>query len=152
MGTSVGARALKTYESVIVVLMQVLLVIVVALGTVHLFRILFARSRATWGEIHTPADLFPLAQHAFGGVLVVILGLELIETLKTYFREHRVRLEIILIVSIIALGRHVIMVDFEHMSGGQLAGIGALMFSLTAGYFLIARSHGTGTGENTGQD
>jgi uncharacterized membrane protein (DUF373 family) len=46
--------------------------------------------------------------------LTVILALELLETLKAYFAEHRVRLEVILIVSIIAVGRHALEIDFDH--------------------------------------
>ena len=63
------------------------------------------------------------------------------ETLKTYFHEHRVRVEVILIVSIIAVGRHIIQVDYEHMSGSQLIGLGGLMLALTGGYFLVTKTH-----------
>jgi uncharacterized membrane protein (DUF373 family) len=68
------------------------------------------------------------------------LGLELLETLRTYFSEHRVRLEVILIVAIIAAGRHVIQLDFEHIDGLALIGMAAVVLSLTAGYFLIRKS------------
>ena len=74
-------------------------------------------------------------QRAFGGVLVVVLGLELIETLKVYFHEHQVRVEVIMIVGLIAVGRHVIQVDYEHVEASQLIGLGALIVALALGYY-----------------
>ena len=43
----------------------------------------------------------------------------------------------ILIVAVIAVSRHIIQLDFEHADGFVLIGIGALVISLTAGYFLV---------------
>jgi len=139
--TSLGNRLLGKFELIVIVLLQILLVVIVAFATAHLFTLLLRRLPASWEEIHTADDLLPAMQRAFGGVLVVVLGLELMETLKTYFHEHRVRVEVILIVSIIAVGRHIIQVDYEHMSGSQLIGLGALMLALTGGYFLVTKTH-----------
>jgi len=71
----------------------------------------------------------------------VVLGLELLETLRAYFTEHRVRLEVILVVAIIAVGRQVIQIDFEHTPGMVLLGLSGLILALTLGYFLIKKSH-----------
>ena len=59
------------------------------------------------------------------------------ETLRVYFKSHRVRLETILAVAIIAIGRHVINLDVEHMSGSSLIGIAAIVLVLTGGYFMV---------------
>jgi uncharacterized membrane protein (DUF373 family) len=140
--SSVGGRLLVKFELTVIVLLQFLLVVVVAVATANLFKLFFTRIPATWGEVQRADELLPVMQRAFGGILVVVLGLELIETLKTYFHEHRVRLEVILIVSIIAVGRHIIQVDFSHMAGSELIGMGVLMLSLTGGFFLVTKTHG----------
>jgi len=77
-------------------------------------------------------------------VLLIVLGLELLETLRVYFAQHRVRLEIILVVAIIAVARHVINLDFHHLSGAEIAGTAALFLALTGGYYLVKRA-GAGT-------
>ncbi len=141
MRPSLGHRVLEKFEAVTIALLQLLLVVVVTVGTAHLFVLLFQRLPASWAAVHTADDLHVVMQRAFGGVLIIVLGLELIETLKVYFREHKVRVEVILIVSLIAVGRHVIQVDYTHLTGMQLVGLGALVVSLAAGYFLIARAH-----------
>jgi uncharacterized membrane protein (DUF373 family) len=71
----------------------------------------------------------------------VLLGLELIETLKTYFAEHYVQIEGILIVAMIAAGRHIVQIDFDHLGGPTLVGAAALIVALAVGYFLVESTH-----------
>jgi uncharacterized membrane protein (DUF373 family) len=51
-----------------------------------------------------------------------------------------VRLEIILVVAIIAVGRHVINLDVQHLSGAEIAGVAALILALTGGYYLVKKA------------
>ncbi|MGH8422923.1 MAG: phosphate-starvation-inducible PsiE family protein, partial [Pseudomonas fluorescens] len=88
-------------------------------------------------SIDTVPELVKSVQKAFSGVLLIILGLELMETLRVYFKSHRIRLETILTVAIIAVGRHVINLDVEHMTGASLIGVAAVVLALTGGYFLV---------------
>jgi uncharacterized membrane protein (DUF373 family) len=89
----------------------------------------------------TDAETLQLTmQRAFGGALVVLLGLELIETLKQYTADHHVRVEIVFLVGLIAVGRHVIQVDYGHAPMGELFGMAAVILALAAGYFLVRRS------------
>lgn len=78
-------------------------------------------------------------QRGFAGILLVLIGLELLETLRAYLHDRHVRLEIVLLVAVIALGRHIIQIDVEHVSAASLLGIAALMLALTGGYYLIRR-------------
>jgi uncharacterized membrane protein (DUF373 family) len=134
------------FERVAIVLMQIALMIVLALAIyeigVLLYRVIAAQLVGAAGapQVETVSDLQKAVQRAFAGVLLIILGLELLETLRTYFVEHRVRLEVILIVAIIAVGRHIIQLDLEHIPGLTLVGIGVLILALTGGYFLIRKS------------
>ena len=85
-------------------------------------------------------ELQPLVLRAFGGVMLVLLGLELLESLKTFAVVHQVRLEMILVVATIAASRHVILLDFEHVDGLSLIGASALLIALTLGYALVRKS------------
>jgi uncharacterized membrane protein (DUF373 family) len=76
-------------------------------------------------------------------VLIVFLGLELLETFKVYYQEREIRVEAVMVVAIIAVGRQIIEVDLEHTSGPVLLGIAALLIALASGYFLIKRSLGS---------
>lgn len=134
---------LSRFELITIAAMQILLIFAVATATTVLF-VLFARNlieEAT--KIETVADLLPAMQQSFAGILIVVLGLELLETLKTYFTRHHVRVEVILVVAIIAIGRHVIKTDFEHTPGIVLLGLAALILALVLGYFLVKKSQVT---------
>jgi uncharacterized membrane protein (DUF373 family) len=132
-------------ELAVVTAMQVLIIAVVIASAILLY-ILFARNLIPQiSEIGSVAGLLPAVQQSFAGVLTVVLGLELLETLKTYSVEHHVRLEIILVVAIIAIARHLLQIDFEHTAGTVLLGISAVIIALTCGYFLVRKSHPAST-------
>jgi uncharacterized membrane protein (DUF373 family) len=127
-------------ENVIVAALQALLLAAVALATI-LLCFLFVRGLILNVPHTTSIDvLHELLDRTFGGVLIVFLGLELLETFKVYYQEREIRVEAVIVVAIIAVGRHIIEVDWERTSGSELLGIAALLIALAAGYFLIKRS------------
>lgn len=77
----------------------------------------------------------------FGLFLIVLIGLELFETVKSYFREHIVHVECIFMVAMIAVARKVIMLEYTKTEPLAFAGIAALVFALAAGYYLIKRAN-----------
>ena len=145
MISSYTNRLIGKFEALVIALLQLLLVVAVTVGTAQLFILFIRRLPQAWTDIANAEDLHSAMQHAFGGVLVVVLGLELIETLKVYFHEHQVRVEVIMIVGLIAVGRHVIQVNYEQVEAAQLIGLGALIVSLALGYFLVGRSSKSNT-------
>jgi uncharacterized membrane protein (DUF373 family) len=91
----------------------------------------FGRS---WTQIDSIAELQQAVQALFAGVLLVVLGLELMDTLRNYFIEHRLRVEFLISVALIAVARHVIQLDYEHASPWVVIAIALLTFSLAASY------------------
>jgi uncharacterized membrane protein (DUF373 family) len=75
----------------------------------------------------------------FGSFLLVLIGIELLETITAYAAEHEVRAEIILIVAIIALARKIITVDLKALTPGSLLGLAALIAALGVTHHLIKR-------------
>jgi uncharacterized membrane protein (DUF373 family) len=88
----------------------------------------------SWSQIDSIAELQQAVQSLFAGVLLVVLGLELMDTLRNYFIEHRLRVEFLISVALIAVARHVIQLDYEHASPWLVIAIAVLMFSLAASY------------------
>ena len=106
------------------------IVAAIAIVVVLLFR---GIPRAT-AEINNVAELQQAIQSLFAGVLLVVLGLELMETLRNYFIEHRLRVELLICVALIAVARHVIQIDYEHTDPGLVAAMAFLVLSLSASY------------------
>ena len=88
----------------------------------------------SWTQIDSITELQTAVQDLFAGVLLVVLGLELMDTLRNYFIEHRLRVEFLISVALIAVARHVIQLDYEHASPWLVSAIAVLMFSLAASY------------------
>lgn len=79
-----------------------------------------------------------------GAFLLVLIGVELLDTIKAYFRENTIHVEIVILLAIIAVARKVILLDPTNMSGYEfgveLMGIGVIVVGLAAGYYLIKKS------------
>jgi uncharacterized membrane protein (DUF373 family) len=146
--STLNTTAISRFERFVVTILQWLLILVIVIALIELGAVIFrVIATALAGDasslllrMDSIAELQHSVQRTFAGVLLIILGLELLDTLKVYFTEHRLRLEVILIVAIIAVGRHIIQLDLERLEATVLLGIGVLVVALTAGYFLIKRA------------
>ena len=139
-------RITAHFERIVIVALQLLLLLILTVAIIEIFILVYhaIENRLAGGLGILGAETVPqlqrTIQHAFAGILLIILGLELLDTLRTYFTEHRLRLEIILIVATIAIGRHIIVLDFEHADGFVLVGIAAITIAVTGGYYLVRRA------------
>ncbi|KAF5075897.1 phosphate-starvation-inducible PsiE family protein [Methanoculleus horonobensis] len=73
-----------------------------------------------------------------GYFLLVLIGLELLETIKAYLDRREFHVEVILLVAIIAIARKVILLDTS--TAGELIGIALVVIALSGGYYLIRRA------------
>jgi uncharacterized membrane protein (DUF373 family) len=78
----------------------------------------------------------------FGVIMNIVIILELFETIKMYLKESKFHAEIILLVTIIAVSRGIIMIEFkgEQFEPLMIFGIAALILALASSYYLIKRS------------
>jgi uncharacterized membrane protein (DUF373 family) len=79
-----------------------------------------------------------------GAFLLVLIGVELLDTIKAYFHENAIHVEIVMLLAIIAVARKVILLDPANMTssefGFELMGIGVIVVGLSAGYYLIKKA------------
>jgi uncharacterized membrane protein (DUF373 family) len=76
----------------------------------------------------------------FGIFLLVLIGIELLDTIKVYLKESVVHVEVVVLVAIIALARKVVVLKIEELSGELTIGIGVLIISLALAYYLIKKA------------
>jgi uncharacterized membrane protein (DUF373 family) len=88
----------------------------------------------------------------FAFFLMVLIGLELVETIKMYLDENVFHVEVVVLVAIIAVARKIIVIDYDSVSYEMLLSIGALMIALSAGYFLLKRATTPSKSEEFGDD
>jgi uncharacterized membrane protein (DUF373 family) len=127
---------LKRFERLIIMALLVMMVFVVFLTTIELGVILVQEM------LKAPFLLLNMEEmlYVFGFFLMVLIGIELMETVKIYLEEETVHVEVILMVAIIAVSRKVIIMDIKKVGALDLLGVAAIVLALSSGYFLIKRS------------
>lgn len=74
----------------------------------------------------------------FGSILLVLIGVELLETFKNFKQDKTFNVLIALLVALIAISRKVIVMEIEgDPSEAELVGISALIVALSLGYYLV---------------
>lgn len=73
----------------------------------------------------------------FGLFLNVLIALELLENITAYLKKHVVQVELVVVTSIIAVARKIIILDFEKTSGIDLIGLALAIFALAISYWII---------------
>jgi uncharacterized membrane protein (DUF373 family) len=128
---------LKLFEKLVVVSLVGMMALVVTLATLELGWIIVK------DIITPPVFLLEINEllDIFGLFLLVLIGIELLDTIKSYLAEHKLHVEIVLVVAMIAIARKVIILDTEKLSDLTLIGIGAIILALAIGYFLVKQSH-----------
>jgi uncharacterized membrane protein (DUF373 family) len=133
-------RWVDVFERVIVAALLIMLAVMVLMGTVSLAILMVRNGLGRFHGVGDAGELQSAMQRGFGGLLVVLLGLELMETIRKYESQHEIRVEVVFFVGLIAIGRHVIQIDYDHVDAGQLLGVAAVTVALAAGYFLVKRA------------
>lgn len=126
---------LKRFEKVIITALIVMMVLVILLATIDLAWII-VKDIAT-----PPVFLLNIDEllEIFGFFLLVLIGIELLETIKAYLFENVVHVEIVLEVALIAIARKVIILDLEKYSHLTVYGIAALIVAIAVAVYTVKR-------------
>jgi uncharacterized membrane protein (DUF373 family) len=120
----------------------VYLILIILLGIVILFSISELITLMYTGLV--VQTIYRLDNHElvnlFGFFLLVIIGIELLETLRTYLIENTIHFEIVILVALIAIARKVIIIEPENMDGIVLIGIGVIIVALGGAYYLFKKA------------
>ena len=128
---------LKFFEKLIVFALVGMMALVVALATIELGWIIVK------DIIEPPIFLLDINEllDIFGLFLLVLVGIELLDTIKTYLAKRELHTEVVLLVAMIAVARKVIILDEAKLSAPMLLGIAAIIVALGISYYLLKLSH-----------
>lgn len=111
--------------------LALLLIIVIALIDLILFLSQDVLSQEPIGFFNK--TLFEL----FGLFLNILIALELLENITAYLKKHVVQLELVLVTSLIAVARKIIIFDLDKKSSDDLMALGVATLCLSTGYVLV---------------
>ncbi len=133
-------KPLEKFEGFVVAALCLLMALLVMVMLAVVGYIFLTRVWKFAAHIGDFSELQKASLHSFAGILLVLLGLELLETVKIYFREHNVRVEVILLLGLIAMGRHVLEIDLYSINPMVLFGFSSLVLALAVSYFFVKRA------------
>jgi uncharacterized membrane protein (DUF373 family) len=106
------------------------LVILAAIGDLgfFLFQELFS---APYGKFST--TLYTI----FGLFLNILIALEILENITAYLKKHVLQVELVIVTSLIAVARKIIILDLKQVSAMDIIGLGVAIFALAISYWII---------------
>lgn len=128
----------KKLEHLVTMVLIGMLAVVVLLATVELGWTIVK-------DVTAPPVLFPGIEkllELFGKFLLVLIGIELLETMRAYATAHVVRVDVVLTVAIIALARKIVVLEPDHVSSLTMLGIAALVAAISGAYHVFVRTRG----------
>ncbi|HAJ98999.1 MAG TPA: phosphate-starvation-inducible E-like protein [Bacteroidales bacterium] len=137
-------RGSNYVERIIIKALIVMMTLLLVVATLQL-AYEFALSIVVTPQLVALPDLLSL----FGTFLMVLIGIELLDTVKVYLKEHVMHVEVVILVAVMAVARKVIVMDFDKMSGLEIIGIGCLLVALAVGYYLVRKAGGCDFGQDT---
>ncbi|MHB9031319.1 MAG: phosphate-starvation-inducible PsiE family protein [Candidatus Latescibacterota bacterium] len=129
-------RFSELFERYIMFFTLILMMISIVFGTAELVWILVQEI------LHPPIMMLDIDRllEFFGFFMMILIGLELMYSIKTYLKKEMIQVEIVLIVAIIAIARKIIILDARSLDGITLLGLGVLVVALAAGYYLMRKA------------
>lgn len=125
---------LKVVESIVAKLLSIGMVIVLVVAITDLFLFLAQ-------EIFAPPHGFFAVTlfEIFGLFLNILIALEVLENITAYLKRHVVQVELVIVTSLTAIARKIIIFDFSKAGGFELIGLGVAVLALSISYLIVRR-------------
>lgn len=127
---------IESVEVVVSKLLSLLMLVVIfaALGdlAIFIFQEILSQSEGSFSQ-----NLFKV----FGLFLNVLIALEILENITGYLKKHVLQVELVIVTSLIAIARKIIILDLKVTEGIEIIGLGIAILSLSISYFIIRSSN-----------
>jgi uncharacterized membrane protein (DUF373 family) len=120
-------------EKYIAIALLILMGVVVVSGAVEVGYEVLTSMIEPPGFFLGVAELFDI----FGLFLMVLIGLELMTSIKMYLTDHTIHAEMMMLVALTAVTRKIVILDATKLEPMILFGIGFLVITLSAGYYML---------------
>ncbi|MCU0577778.1 MAG: phosphate-starvation-inducible PsiE family protein [Desulfobacterota bacterium] len=126
---------IKRFDRVIVTVLIVLMLLVIVLATIEVGWLIVQ------DIVSPPVFLLEIDEllDIFGMFLLVLVGIELLYTLRAYRTDNEVHVEVVFAMALIAVARKVIILDVKELDSLLLLGIAAIVLALSVGYYYVGK-------------
>ncbi len=127
-------------ERAIAIALLILMGVVVISGVLEVAYVVLSDLMTPPGFFLGVEDLFDI----FGLFLMVLIGLELMTSIKMYLDENTIHAEMMFLVALTAVARKVVILDAKSIDPMTVFAIAALVIALSGGYYYIKKSNAPG--------
>ena len=132
-------KVIKIIERFIIITLVVMMAIVLVIASVEVGITIISKFSNPFDTNGVVIDIDGLLE-VFGFFLTVLIGFELFETVRLYLKENVFHGEVILLVSLIAVARKVILLEYTSEDPLTLFAMAALIVAISIGYYLIKKT------------
>jgi len=129
-------EVLHTFTRGIILALIAMMMLAVLLSTVELLIILVVELLKPPKYLLGIDNLFEI----FGFFMMILIGLELLESIRTYLDDDLLHVEVVLLVAMIAIARKVIILEVKDLEPLALVGIASIIVALALGYYYVKKA------------
>jgi uncharacterized membrane protein (DUF373 family) len=123
-------------ETILAKVLSLIMIVVIVVSTIDLARIVIV-DLSLDPRILFNRGLFEI----FGMFLNILIALEILENITAYLRKHVIQVELVIVTSLVAIARKIIILDLDKTTGISIIGLGVAIFALSVSYFIVRISH-----------
>ncbi len=132
-GDDVFLEVLHFFERLIAKILSASLIVVIFVSIVDLIKYLYSD---LFGQ-HPIGFFVTTLIEVFGLFLNILIAMELLENISGYLKRNVIQVELVIVTSIIAVARKIIIFDFNKYSEMQLGALVVATLGLSASYWLL---------------
>ena len=126
---------LHTFTRFIILALIGMMMLAVLLSTIELGIILVVELLKPPKYLLGIENLFEI----FGFFMMILIGLELLESIRTYLTDDLLHVEVVFLVAMIAIARKVIILEVKDLDPLVLIGIACILLALSLGYYFVKK-------------
>jgi uncharacterized membrane protein (DUF373 family) len=134
---------LHTLKSIEIFISKLLSIGMILVAFLAIFQLSYVLAETIINSFRIPGEedfnrtLFQL----FGLFLNVLIALEILENVAAYLKNNIIQVELVLVTSLIAVSRKIIILDLEKKDSNDLIALSIAVFSLSLSYMMIRFAH-----------
>jgi len=114
-------------------ILSIMMLLVIFLSVFQLGRVLIFELISVSPNDYSTKVLFTI----FGLFLNVLIAFEILENITAYLKKHVIQLELVIVTSLIAVARKIIILDLEKTAGIDLIALATATFALSVSYWIV---------------
>jgi len=126
---------IEKVEGFVSKVLSIVMIIVILVALYDLIFLLYKQLLSTPSGFFTKGLL-----NIFGLFLNLLIALEILENITAYLHKHVIQVELVIVTSLIAVARKIIILDLSKTSGLQVMGLAFAILALSFSYWIIRRS------------